>query len=213
MTPRLELSTVLDALSDRRRVLHSEADFQFAFAWEAKLQDPTLEVRLETHPEPNVRLDLELINESGRGIAIELKYMTRRWAGTVDGESYALKDHGAPDLRGYDVVKDIMRVERFVAARPGSTGAVIALTTDAAYWRDPGHQRPTNSDAFRLYDGRSVAGERRWGSNMGGTNKGREQPLALQATYSLRWRDYSRVDVSPAGRFRALLVTVREATA
>lgn len=68
---------VLASLAKRRGVFHSEADFQFAFAWEAKSLNPGLEVRLETHPEPGVRLDLELIDpDSPRGLAVELKYMT-----------------------------------------------------------------------------------------------------------------------------------------
>ena len=58
----LDASAVLASLARGRRVFHSEADFQFAFAWEAKVIRPDLEVRLETHPEPNVRLDLELVD-------------------------------------------------------------------------------------------------------------------------------------------------------
>lgn len=205
----LDASSVLTTLSERRPVFHSEADFQFAFAWQAKALDPRWEVRLETHPEPDARLDLELIEPSGRGIAIELKYMTRRWAGSVNGERYALKNHGASDLRGYDVVKDIVRVERFVNARRRWTGLVIALTNEPGYWRSPGHGRPTNADAFRLYDGTTLAGEREWGPNTGGTARGREAPLALRDCHSLRWVDYSELDASPAGTFRALVVPIR----
>ena len=56
----LPLDAVLAGLSAKRPVFHSEADFQHAFAWEVHLLDPRIEVRLETHPEPNVRLDLLL---------------------------------------------------------------------------------------------------------------------------------------------------------
>src|SRR3954449_6414188 len=81
---------VLASLATRRAVFHSEADFQFAFAWEAKTLHPGLEVRLETHPEPGVRLDLELIDpDSPRGLAIEHKYLTRLWAGVQGSESFA----------------------------------------------------------------------------------------------------------------------------
>jgi hypothetical protein len=41
---------LLDSLSATRKVFHSEADLQFAFAWTAKRHYPHLEVRLETHP-------------------------------------------------------------------------------------------------------------------------------------------------------------------
>ena len=200
---------VMASLARRRPVFHSEADFQFAFAWEAKTLVPGVEVRLETHPEPGVRLDLELIDPAAkRGLAVELKYMTRLWTGESGGESFALKNHGASDLRAYDVVKDIERVERFVLPRPGWTGLVIALTNESAYWRSPTHGRTTNADAFRLFEGNLLAGERRWGPNTGGTAKGREAPLALRGTYELQWVDYSRLDAGPAGSFRALVVPI-----
>lgn len=201
---------VLASLAAHRRVFHSEADFQFAFAWEAKAMSPGLEVRLETHPESDVRLDLELHQSGGRGGAVELKYMTRRWVGSDNGDSFALKSHGASDLRGYDVVKDIARIERFASLRPGWSGLVIALTNDPGYWRAPRHGRVTNADAFRLYEGRVIAGERRWGPNTGGTAKGRETPLALQGSYTMRWIDYSQLDASAAGTFRALVVSIAD---
>lgn len=206
----LDPAPILTALATRRPVFHSEADFQFSFAWEAKLQYPGLEVRLETHPEPAVRLDLELIDPvSRRGVAIELKYMTRRWVGQEAGESYGLKNHGASDLRAYDVVKDLVRIERFIGARPGWSGLVIALTNEGAYWRKPTHGRVTNADAFRIYEGNVLAGDRGWGPNTGGTSKGREAILSLSGTYPLTWNNYSRVDSTPAGTFRSLTIPVR----
>lgn len=208
MTRSFDALGVLAELAKSRPVFHSEADFQFAFAWQAKSMSPDLEVRLETHPEPEVRLDLELIEPSGHGTAIELKYMTRRWAGVVRGESFALKNHGASDLRGYDVVKDVVRVERFVAPRLGWRGLVIALTNEPGYWRSPGHGRVTNADAFRLYDGTTLSGERAWGPNTGGTARGREAPLALRGTHTLTWVDYSKLDGTAAGTFRALVIPI-----
>lgn len=207
--PAWEPMRVLASLARHRPVFHSEADFQFAFAWEARTMHPGLAVRLETHPEPNVRLDLELMEpESRRGVAVELKYMTRLWTGHHEEESFLLKNHGASDLRGYDVVKDITRVERFVEHRSGWRGLVVALTNEAAYWRHPSHGRVTNADAFRLYEGNVLAGERSWGPSTGGTSKGREAALRLQGSYRLHWSDFSRLDASPAGTFRVLVVPI-----
>lgn len=205
----LDVSAVLESLARSRRVFHSEADFQFAFAWEAKAIRPDLDVRLETHPEPNVRLDLELIDAaSGAGVAVELKYMTRLWAGTDHGETFALKNQGASDLRCYDVVKDLARVERFVDARPGWSGLVIVLTNEPAYWRPKTHGRATNADAFRLHEGAVLAGERAWGPLTGGTAKGRENAIVLRGHYVARWSDYSRLDSSPPGTMRLLVIPV-----
>ncbi|MBZ5736922.1 hypothetical protein [Nocardioides mangrovi] len=172
--------------------------------------DANLQVRLETHPEPNVRLDLMLSRpDLGRHTAVELKYLTAGWNGHVDGESFALKNHGAQDIRGYDVVKDIGRLERFAAAGSGWNGVFLAISNDPSFWRPVSHGRATNADAFRIYDGVTLAGVRAWGPHTGvGTMKGREAPIELVGTHGLRWRDYARVGDSPRSTFRALVIEI-----
>ncbi len=205
----LPLEAVLARLAAARPVFHSEADFQQAFAWEVHVQDPTVRVRLETRPAPGMRLDLLLSSQDGaRRTAVELKYLTRAWEGEVAGERFELKDQGALDIRAHDVVKDIARVEKFVAAMPGSNGAVICVGNDPSYWNAPGHGRATNADAFRLHEGTVLSGERAWGPLTGaGTSRGREEPLVLTGRYPLAWADYSTLP-GPRGVFRTLVVEV-----
>jgi hypothetical protein len=165
-------------------------------------------VRLETRPEPGVRLDLLLKSDDGAQTAIELKYLVRSWQGEVDGERFELRSQGAQDIRAYDVVKDIVRVERFVARRPGTNGAVVCLSNDSLYWRVPTHGRATNANAFRLHDGVALSGSRAWGPLTGkGSSKGREEPLVLTRTHRLRWQDYSQLP-GRGGAFKALVVAV-----
>lgn len=206
----VDVDHVLSALASRRRIFHSEADFQFAFAWTTKEIDPLLEVRMETHPEPNVRLDVLLERpDLERRAAIELKYMTRLWSGTVDGETFSVKNHGAHDVRCYDVVKDVERVERFIDNRAGWEGYVIALSNDSSYWRPANHSRPTNADAFRICEGVTLEGTRGWGPKTGaGTSRGREAAITLRQSYPIRWHDYARVDRSSAGMLRALVIHI-----
>jgi hypothetical protein len=206
---RAAISEVLRRLAVGRPVFHSEADFQFAFAWTIKELWPDVEIRLETHPKPNVRLDLLVVDgRSGWATAIELKYMTRAWSGKVGDESFALKNQGASDIRCYDVVKDIGRVEGFVTAADRLRGYVIALTNDG-YWRPATHGRPTNADSFRISEGTVLSGSRQWGPHAGaGTMRSRELPIELAGSYRLAWSDYSRVASGPAGTFRVLVVEV-----
>jgi len=80
-------------------VFHSEADFQQAFAWEVRTQDPTVRVRLETRPAPGLRLDLLLISKDGqRRTAVELKYLTRLWTGEFAGERFELSRTSGPTM-------------------------------------------------------------------------------------------------------------------
>lgn len=150
---QVPLDDVLARLASLRPAFHSEADLQQALAWEARVLDPSLWMRLETRPEPGVRLDLLLTGDDSAQTAVELKYLVRLWKGDVGGERFELKNQSAQDIRAYGVVKDIVRVERFVARRPGSNGAVVCLANDSSYWRAPGHGRETNARAFRIHEG------------------------------------------------------------
>jgi hypothetical protein len=196
-------------LRHARPVFHSEADFQHALAWIAHQTDSHLRVRLETRPAPGVRLDLLLSRpDLGTHLVLELKYLTTAWADEVEGEQFALLSQGAQDIRAYDVVKDISRVERFVDQQPGWSGAVLVLTNDPSYWQRPGHGRATNAHAFRIYEGNQIIGERSWGAKTGiGTMKGREAPIMLSGDYKCSWSEYSALS-GPRGRFRLLLITV-----
>ncbi|HEX8078603.1 MAG TPA: hypothetical protein VF557_00185 [Jatrophihabitans sp.] len=207
----VDLNEVLAQLAVARPVFHSEADFQLAFAWLVQRHDPAMRVRLETRPVPGVRLDLDFARpDLGRASAIELKYLTRRWTGQVDDEWFELKDQGAQDIRGYDCVKDIVRVETFVASRSGCDGAVIVLTNDPSYWKPGTGLKDTNAAAFRLGEGTVLSGLKAWGPNTGaGTRKGRELDLALTGTHTLGWADYSQLPgEATRGRLRALVVEI-----
>lgn len=179
----VDLDEVLVQLAATRPVFHSEADSQLAFAWLVQQYDAKMRVRLETRPAPGVHLDLDFARpDLDRATAIELKYLTRLWTGTVGGERFELKNQGAQDIRAYDIVKDIVRVEKFVASQPGCDGAVITLTNDASYWKPGAGLKTTNAAAFRLGHGTILSGVRDWGPNTGaGTRKGGSYPSHSQA--------------------------------
>ena len=128
---------------------------------------------------------------------------------TIPGEQFELRDQGAQDIRAYDVVKDVVRVEKFVAAMQGSNGAVVCVANDPSYWNAPTHGRPTNAEAFRLHEGTVLHGARTWGPlTGGGSSRGREETLALVGSYQMAWSDYSTLP-GPRGVFRTLVIEVR----
>ena len=117
---------------------------------------------------PGMRLDLLISRvETGKHLAVELKYLTDAWAGDVDGERFELLSQGAQDIRAYDVIKDVWRVEGFIADRCEWSGAVAVLANDPSYWKRPTHGRSTNADAFRIYEGQQISGRRQLGSRTG----------------------------------------------
>ena len=208
----LDLDETLRRLSVQRPVFHSEADLQLALAWEMKRCDPMMRVRLETCPAAAIHLDIACTRvDLGRYSAIELKYLTRSWMGKVEGEEYNLKNHRAQDIRGYDVVKDIARIEVLVNDRANADGAVIVLTNDSYYWNPP-QKIPdiTNASEFRIHEGAVLSGCRSWGPRTGdGTKRGRERPIVLLGTYQMHWGEYSTVEGNRASEFRLLTVSIK----
>jgi hypothetical protein len=204
-----DITSWLQTLRRSRPVFHSEADFQHALAWVIHQSDPSLRIRLETRPQSGMRLDLLVSRpDLSEHLALELKYFTAAWAGEVDSEHFQLLSQGAQDIRAYDVVKDIQRVEQLVNGQPGWAGAVLALTNDPGYWSRPGHGRVTNAQAFRIYEDEVISGTRAWGPGTGaGTRKGREASLLLRGTYRCNWTGYSALP-GHLGNFRLLAITI-----
>jgi hypothetical protein len=204
-----DIETWLGALRRSRPVFHSEADFQQALAWTIHVSDPSVRVRLETRPTPGMRLDLLAWRpDLGRYLALELKYLTAPWSGEVDGEHFGLLSQGAQDIRAYDVLKDVQRVERFVDGHAGWSGAVLVLSNDPSYWSRPRHGRATNADAFRIYEDQVLSGSRAWGPGTGtGTMKDREAVIELRGDYRCRWSPYSALP-GAKGEFRLLAFPV-----
>jgi hypothetical protein len=197
------------SLRRSRQVFHSEADFQHALAVAIAASDPAASVRLETRPAHGMRLDLLVSRPDLRAwLAVELKYLTAAWSGEDGSERFELAGQGAQDIRAYDVVKDLQRVERLVDDRPGWSGLVLVLANDPAYWSRPRHGRATNADAFRIYEGQVLSGKRAWGPYTGaGTMKDREPAIELRGSYQCHWSQYSSLP-GMRGTFRLLALAV-----
>lgn len=198
---RVPARELLSRLAAHRPVFHSEADFQHAFARAIWQTDPELDVRLEARqpgPKPEY-LDLLVLGPNTK-TAIEFKYFTRHWAGTIapSDESYELKAHAATDLARHGFVRDIERLERFgTPAR--QNGLAIMLTNEPALWNPP--RRPGTRDAaFRIHEGQPLTGSLVWGH---GDYPANDRTLA--GTYTCAWRDYSDPPEG-SGPFRYLLI-------
>ncbi|WP_329330063.1 hypothetical protein [Streptomyces mirabilis] len=203
---RISLGDVIAQLGRHRPVFHSEADLQHSFAralWELS---PDVHSRLEVPQRAGSKaeyLDLLCIGPSAR-TAIEFKYFTRRWTGTVGApaEDYALKGHAAADLARLYFVRDIARLERF-CRRPDQNGLAIMLTNDASLWTPPGASRGQTRDReFRIHQGRELVGTLLWAEGAYKPNT-----CTLRGTYPLDWEPYSELD-GAGGEFRYLAVSV-----
>lgn len=136
MGPVIDLVPILRVLASKRPIFHSEADFQLALGMEIERAHPDAAVRLEYKPFPGERIHLDMwIYHGGRWMAVELKYKTRQVSVDWQGERFELVQQGAQDLSGYDIWKDVTRVERICAAFENVDGYVIVLSNDSSLWR------------------------------------------------------------------------------
>lgn len=206
----LDLNPLMANLAYERPIFHSEADFQHALAWQIHTAHPEARIRLETRPERGIRLDL-LVRIADETIAIELKYLVSRVDQVLFGERFNLPNQAAQDISRYDFLKDVARVERFVADGIADRGIALALSNDQGYWHSGTKLDPVDL-MFRLYEGREISGALSWGLMAGaGTTKGREEPLTLTGRYKSSWQDYSSIE-GPSGKpivFRYLLFEVQ----
>jgi len=210
----LDIQDVMNTLASQRKVFHSEADFQHAFAWELHLRQPKASIRLEKPlrtDSKNLHLDF-LIEHQGKSVAVELKYKTRSLKLNLDGEDFHLSSHSAQDLGRYDFIKDICRLEEITSTIRDCEGWAIMLTNDTAYWKTP-QSTGTVDAAFRLTEGRILSGNLAWTDRASaGTKKNRERDLSVIGQYTLTWDDYSTVTSPSYSEFRYLAVKIPSAS-
>lgn len=200
----LDIHRAMRELAERRPIFHSEADFQFALAWQIAEIWPDCEVRLEKPFSlcgKRMHLDIWLPIS---GTAIELKHPTRGLRTKQQGEEFALRSHGAQDHGRYDFIADIARIETLVSQGCAKApGYAVLLTNDHLYWQ-PGKDDAADK-AFHLHEGRNLTGTLTWSDNANeGAIKGHECPLMLNGSHDLHWRRYSALP----GEFRYLAVRV-----
>lgn len=195
----MDITKILNNLSNKRKIFVSEADFQFALAWEIKSEIPEAEVRLEYCPvDIDSSMHMDILAKIGEDIyPIELKYMTKQCDVTVDNERFILKNQGAQDIKRYDFIKDISRVEGLSETMDNfKEGYCIAITNDPSYWNTSSNNNTCDA-AFRINNNSTKEGKLEWAVHTGsGTNKNREEALILKNRYDIYWQDYSKINDS-----------------
>ena len=207
----MEINRAIESLMAKRKIFHSEADFQFAFAWELQLLNPSAQVRLEYSPasiSPTMHIDI-VIQLNDEIIPIELKYLKKKLQHQENDEQFILRDNGAQDISRYDILKDLQRIERLKQDLAGvKCGYALVLSNDPSYWKTSSN-RDTIDHEFRLDEGKTITGRLTWDETAGpGTTKGREMPIDISGQYSIKWKDYSKINDTTSGTFRYLLLTV-----
>lgn len=204
----MDINEIISLLANDRKVFHSEADFQFSIAWKIKDIYPDANVRLEyiNNDIKDMHIDILVILED-YVIPIELKYVTKFFDGIDNDEKFILKNHGAQDLRRYDFVKDIKRIEYCKEKLENfKEGYAIMITNDKAYYKEYNSNNITVCHDFRIHNGKVLEKDLSWKNNPSlGTIKGRESNIILSGNYDLLWDNYSCINNT---EFKVLVVGV-----
>lgn len=212
------LHPILQKLSHRRPVFHSEADFQHELAIEIK--SAGWDVRLEV-PRPiavnqvDVTAEIDLLIRKDRDwTAIELKYIKESTHVIHGDEQFHLAGSWGTNLSRFDCWADYRRIESIVAAGHAQQGHAIFLTNVATAWNtDVGSTRNLAS-MFSLHEGRTVpaGASLNWTPatpTAGSVSAKRLPPYApvlVSRPQACRWTDYSKIG-QPGGTFRYLMLS------
>lgn len=172
--------------------------------------DPHASVRLEKQVAAQgsrVHLDL-LVQGSDYEVAVEVKYKTRAAKIVHSDETYTLRNQSAQDIGRHDFLKDIERLEKYVASHPGSIGYAILLTNDRSYWSQSKKIDPVDS-AFRVHEGRNIEGSVTWGAGASeGTKHNRKAVITLEGKYKMAWHEFSSLGSVHAEKFRYVALQI-----
>lgn len=214
------LEELLKDCQKEQRIFSSEADFQFALAWKIKSMHPEYDIRLEYRPwryDKKIELDIAILKNKELVLAIELKYKTvalkddlKKALKDVYGQEINIIDQGACDQARYDFLHDISRLVNLTNSGkyPITKSYAIFLTNDAKYWKT-NYRLNTVDDAFRIHEGSSITGEKKWkaGTSEGTTGQSRKDPINIQGNFHpIHWEEYYPI---PNHEFRYTIVEIK----
>ena len=189
----LNIPFLLEKLSEKRPVFHSEADFQLELGWLIKEYYPHATVRMEYCPafDTGMHIDiLVIINK--KWIPIELKYKTKACEITVDGELFHLKNHAAKNLNCYRYLYDICRIEQVKNSVPElfAEGYTVFITNETGYQNPP--RGNCYYEEFSVHETAVKTGTMRWIKTP--DTKDIKESIKLQGSYPIHWNSYSTID-------------------
>jgi len=220
------ISTAMNSLSKKRRIFHSEADFQFALAWEIKEiygWDIQLE-RFAMVDEMRVSIDIVVIEENNK-YPIELKYLKKPLPEEAKDDAVLaeyksfLRAGSVHSMDMYSCLSDIERIEKlYMRGSEFCKGYVIWLTNDSAFWEDSGVRNDAFYKAFHSPEDAEKTGvidyfprinpktgEEYWNLKM----KEYKKAINLAGFYKIKWIEYSNFGIKNT-QFKYAVVTAND---
>ena len=192
----IDMQYLMDELSRRYPLFHSEDDFKFQLAWLIKELYPSLTVNLERKLQVDEKDRTDLVVSNSKSIVpVELKYKTIKSDVNVKGERFVFKYHGAHDFTRYDFLRDIVRIETLVGSVNSiEEGYVVIVTMDESVFKVA--RAGSLSASFPIEQGRVINGVYSYSEQAKVKYPERADALEVVGHYEALWQEYSRVDIN-----------------
>lgn len=201
MDNSFDIGLILEVLKRRHKIFRNEDDFK------VKLYDVirdiyrNLRVETEYYASFDNKKDIDIVVIMGNEYyPIELKYKKSAFNGIVDSIEYNLSNDEARNIGRYLFLKDIERIEKFRDNEPlFKKGYTIFITNDLSYLKET-----SNEDIeFSIHEGVIKTGTLNW--NRETPKKDYEDPITLNGTYTMNWKEFSKITDEKAGTFMYLV--------
>ena len=203
MNMSFNVNLVLAELMKRRKIFRDENDFRQELV--DTIQDMYDNVRVKVeYPAPfNTKKGIDIVvvmdNEY---YPIELKYKRKLFKGIVDNVEYDLPSDNAKNENCYRVIQDIKRIEDFRDNEPlFKRGYTVFLTNDLTYMDKP--KEDSQYIEFSVHENSVKTGTLNWKRET--PKNGFEEPIILEGTYIMNWKEYSNLNEEKSGTFMYLV--------
>ncbi len=203
MNTSFDIYLVLDELRKRKKIFRDENDFRQELDDVIREMYSNARVKIE-YPAPfNPKKDIDIVVIMDNDYyPIELKYKKRAFKGIVDNIEYNLSTDSAQNENCYHALKDIERIEKFKNNEPlFKKGYTVFLTNDLSYLNEP--RENAEYKEFSIHENAVKTGTLNW--NRETPKTGFEEPIILNGTYTMNWKEFSKINDEKAGTFMYLV--------
>ena len=207
----VHVKKIIDNMRKKYKCFVSERHLQVAFAIELAnvIKGSKLYPEFVFASKNNMHIDL-IADINGKMIAFEFKYITCYFEDDVDGRHIKLRNHSAIDVRRYDCLSDISRLEKLKHDKDINEGYFYLITNMQGFWFEKNNNKDTVDADFR-FNKRITEGIKRWSKIASkGTIKHRDAPIKINNNYDVIFEDYYKFEFGKGhGNFKQLLIRIK----
>ena len=206
-----QIKKIIDNLRKDYKCFVSERHLQVAFAIELSnvIRNSIVYPEFVFADKDNMHIDL-IVCIGKKRIAFEFKYITCYFEDNVNGIHIKLRNHSAIDVRRYDCLSDISRLEKLKRDNDIDEGYFYLVTNMKGFWSENSNNKDTVDADFRFND-KITKGIKRWSKKASkGTIKHRDKLITINNNYNVKFESYHLFETGNGHReFKQLLIKIK----